>query len=116
VAQYLNSLQAYQDQVKLIQDQFRSEMELYESQADIFQAEMADYQTARLTYESARATAVTSAESIIGGIKDEFGWAFVNKGDSKIFWPWLFKTWVGQLILIGIYFGIILFVFKRKDT
>jgi hypothetical protein len=116
MVQYLNSLQSYQDEVTLIQDQYRSQMGLYEAQADMYQAQMEDYQKARLTYESARNSAVATAEGVIKGIKKEFGWAFVNKDDPDAFWPWMVGTWVSQVILIGVYFVLILFLIKRKDA
>ena len=116
MVQYLNALQAYQDEVTLIQDQFRNEMKLYEAQADVFKAQMEDYQKARLEYESARNTAVASAEGLIENVNKEFGWAFINMDDSNTFWSWLVKTWTAQSIIIGVYFVLILLVIKRKDA
>ena len=115
MVQYLNSLKAYQDEVTLIQDQFRSQLELYEAQADVFKAQMEDYQKARLSYEAARNSAVATAEGIIESVKKEFGWAFVNKDDPDVFWSWIATLWLAQLILIGVYFVLILFLIKRKD-
>jgi ABC-type multidrug transport system ATPase subunit len=116
MVQYLNALQSYQDEVTLIQDQYRSEMKLYEAQAEMYQAQMEDYQKARLSYESARESAVASAEGMIKSMNKEFGWAFVNKNDPDIYWPWLVTTWVSQMVLIGVYFLLILILIKRKDT
>ncbi len=65
---------------------------------------------------SARNSAVATAEGVIKSIKKEFGWAFVNKHDPDIFWPWMVNTWVSQAVLIGVYFVIILFLIKRKDA
>jgi len=115
MVQYLNALQDYQDEVTLIQDEFRNQLELYESRADVFQARMEDYQKTRLSYEAARNTAVASAEGMIENVKKEFGWAFVNKDDPDVFWPWIAKLWLAQAILIGVYFVLILFLIKRKD-
>ncbi len=116
MVQYLNALQSYQDEVKLIQDQYRSEMQLYEAQAGMYQTQMEAFQKDRLAYESARNSAVATAEGVIKGIKKEFGWAFVNKHDPEIFWPWMVNQWVSQTVLIGVYFVIILFLIKRKDA
>jgi ABC-type multidrug transport system ATPase subunit/pSer/pThr/pTyr-binding forkhead associated (FHA) protein len=116
MVQYLNALQAYQDDVALIQDQYRSEIELYEAQADVFKAQMEDYQETRLEYEAARSTAINSAESVIGSVRDEFGWAYVNKHDAQVFWRWLLGTWAGQLVLILVYIVLILLLIKRKDV
>ncbi len=116
MVQYLNALQSYQDEVKLIQDQYRSEMQLYEAQAGMYQTQMETFQKDRLAYESARNSAVATAEGVIKGMKKEFGWAFVNKHDPDIFWPWMLNTWVSQTVLISVYFVIILFLIKRKDA
>ncbi len=82
---YLNALKAYQDEVGLLQDQYRSDMELYEAKAKVFEAQMEDYQSARLTYEGARAEAINTAEGLIKNVREEFGWAFVNKNDPEVF-------------------------------
>jgi ABC transport system ATP-binding/permease protein len=111
---YLNALQSYQDDVKLIQDQYRSAMELYEAQADFYQAEMEEYQSARLAYEGARKMAVNSAEGVIEAVRKEFGWAFVNREDPAVFWPWMYGTWASQGLLIGVYCLLILILIKRK--
>lgn len=116
MVQYLNALKAYQDDVTLIQEQYKSDMALYESKAEVYQAQIEDYQQARLTYESARGAAVQSAEGLIENISKEFGWAYVNKEDTAEFRSWLLKTWGAQVILIGVYFVLILFLIKRKDT
>ena len=91
-------------------------MELYEAQAGVYQAQMEEFQKSRLAYESARNSAVATAEGVIEAVNKEFGWAFVNKSDPDIFLPWLVNTWVSQSVLIGVYFVIILFLIKRKDT
>lgn len=116
MVQYLNSLKAYQDEVTAIQNAYKSAMELYESQANVYQAEMEDYQKAVLKYESARNSAVQHAEGVIAGVKDSFGWGWVNKSDPEAYRSWLIKVWGAQLILIGVYIAIILFMIKRKDN
>lgn len=116
MVQYLNALQSYQDEVAIIQDQYRSEMNLYEAQAELYQAEMEAYTTDLTEYETARNSAVERAEGVIKSVREEFGWAWVNKSDPDIFYPWLYKTWGAQLIICGVYFVIILFLIKRKDN
>jgi hypothetical protein len=90
-------------------------MELYEARAEVYQAEMEAYQKDVLSYETARGTAVQQAEGVIGSVREEFGWAYVNKGDPAGFRTWLVKTWGAQGALVGIYVIIILFLIKRKD-
>ncbi|MBI4927108.1 MAG: FHA domain-containing protein, partial [Anaerolineae bacterium] len=81
MVKYLNALQAYQDDVTIIQENYKAQMDLYESQGAVYQAEMEQYQEDILQYETARNSAVERAEGMIGGTRDEFGWAFVNKKD-----------------------------------
>jgi hypothetical protein len=116
MVQYMNALNSYQDEVKLIQDQFRSEMDLYRAQADVYKAQMAEYQTEKISYDAARNTAVSSAEALIQGNVDTMGWAFVDTRDTSNLLKWITKTWVAQLIIIGVYFVIILLFIKRKDA
>jgi len=116
MVQYMNALNSYQEEVELIQDQFRSQMDLYRSQADVYTAQVKDYQAAKVTYDAARNTAVGSAEALIQGNVDTMGWAFVNVRDLSNLITWISKTWLAQLIIIGIYFIIILALFKRKDS
>jgi hypothetical protein len=115
MVQYMNSLEAYQKEVDEIQTSYKNAMKLYESQAEVYESQMADYQEAKLEYEGARAEAVNSAEGLIENVKKEIGWAFVNKNDPKVYWPWLITTWGAQSIIILVYFILILVIFKRKD-
>ncbi len=115
MAKYLTSLQAYQDEVKLIQDNYRSQMELYESQTKIYQAEMEQYQKDVLVYETARNSAVERAEGVIGGVFDEFGWAYVDKDNPATYRTFLATVWGGQGVLVAVYIAIILALIKRKD-
>jgi ABC-type multidrug transport system ATPase subunit len=115
MVKYLNALQAYQDNVTLIQDDYRSQMELYESQADVYQAQMEKYQKNLITYEAARNSAVQYAEGVISSVKEQFGWAFVNKHDPAKFRAWLVEVWGAQAGLVTIFIIIILILIKRKD-
>jgi ABC-type multidrug transport system ATPase subunit/pSer/pThr/pTyr-binding forkhead associated (FHA) protein/uncharacterized membrane protein len=116
MVQYMNALSSYQDEVQLLQDQFRSEMDLYRSQADVYAAQMEDYQTEKITYDAARNTAVSSAEALIEGNVETMDWAFVDTSDTNNLITWISKTWIAQLIIIGVYFVLILLFIKRKDA
>jgi ABC-type multidrug transport system ATPase subunit/pSer/pThr/pTyr-binding forkhead associated (FHA) protein len=116
MVQYLNALQSYQDEVALIQEQYKSAMGLYEAQAELYQAEMESYATERLEYESARNGAVERAEGVIESVREEFGWAWVDKSKPDVFYPWLYTAWGAQIIISAVYFVIILFLIKRKDN
>ncbi len=116
VIQYMNSLQSYQDDVKVLQDQFRSSMDLYRAQADLYTAQMEDYQTALVSYEGRRAEAVNGAEAMIKSNIDIMGWTFVDVRNTTVLLKWITNTWVAQLIIIAVYFGLILVFIKRKDA
>lgn len=116
MAQYLNALSSYQTDVKDIQDSYRNQMDLYRSQADVFESQMAKYQEDVARYNIARVSAVRAAEGIIGSVTDQYGWAWVNKDDPAIYYPWLLNTWFAQLKIVAAYFVVILFLIKRKDV
>jgi ABC-type multidrug transport system ATPase subunit/pSer/pThr/pTyr-binding forkhead associated (FHA) protein len=116
MVQYLNALIAYQDDVKNIQDNYRNQMDLYQTMADVYKSQMVKYQNDLATYTVARVSAVKAAEGIIKGVTDKIGWAFVNEKDPKIYFPWLFNTWISQVELVAVYLVIILILIKRKDV
>jgi hypothetical protein len=39
----------------------------------------------------------------------------VDKNDPEKFWPFIYKTWIAQGIIIGVLFVLILVFQKRKD-
>ena len=115
MVQYLNALQAYQDDVAVIQNDYKNQMALYELQAKVYQAKMEQYQEDVLKYEAARNSAVERAEGEIAAVSDKFSWAFVNKSAAAGYRAWLTRVWGSQLIIIGVFIAIILFLIKRKD-
>jgi hypothetical protein len=116
VAQYLNALQSYQDDVARIQDDYKNQMSLYETQAKVYQEEMVSYQEELSKWNITRNSAVKGAEGLIDSITAEFGWAWVDKDDPEVFYPWIIRTWVAQVIIILVYFVAILVLMKRKDA
>ena len=116
MVQYLNSLVSYQNQVKIIQDKYRNQMNLYQVMADVYKSQMTKYQEDRAKYEVARISAVNTAEGHIEGAAASFSWAFVNKKNPAIYYPWLFQTWFAQLVVVVVYLAIILYLIKRKDV
>ncbi len=115
MTQYMNAIGAYQEDVSQIQELYKSEMSIYEAESEIYQAEMETYQEDYTAWEVARTGAVGGAEGLIESLKGEFGWAWVNKEDSGIFWSWMLTAWSAQMIIIVIYIGVILILVKRKD-
>jgi ABC transport system ATP-binding/permease protein len=116
MAQYINALVSYQDNVKNIQDNYQNQIALYQVQADVYKSEITKYQEDLAKYDVARISAVNTAEGNIQGTSASYSWAFVNKKDPKIYFPWLFKTWFAQIEIVAVYFVAILFLIKRKDV
>jgi ABC-type multidrug transport system ATPase subunit/pSer/pThr/pTyr-binding forkhead associated (FHA) protein len=116
LVQYFNALQDYQKQATNIQDNYRAQMGLYQVEADVYKSKMIKYQEDMAKFNVARISAVNTAEGNINGILEKYGWAFVNKSDPKIYFPWLLNTWLAQLIIVAVYFVIILILIKRKDV
>jgi hypothetical protein len=116
MAQYLNALVSYQNDVKNIQDNYQNQMDLYQVMADVYKSQITKYQEDLAKYDVARISAVNTAEGTIQGISDSYSWAFVNKNDPKIYFPWLFKTWLAQVEIVAVYFLVILYLIKRKDV
>jgi ABC transport system ATP-binding/permease protein len=116
MAQYLNALSSYQNEVTNIQDDYRNKIDLYKAQADVYSEQMRAYQEDLARYNIARFSAVKGGEGIINSITKVYGWAWVNKHEPAIYFPWLFNTWFAQLKIILVYFLLILFFIKRKDV
>ena len=116
MAQYLNALVSYQEDVKNIQDNYRNQMDLYKTMADVYQSEMTKYQIDLANYTVARVSAVRVSEGTIQGYTGDLGWTFVNKDNPEIYFPWLFTTWFAQVVIVAVYFVIILVFIKRKDV
>jgi ABC-type multidrug transport system ATPase subunit len=116
MAQYLNALSSYQNDVRDIQDGYRNQVDLYRSQADVYESQMAKYQEDIARYNIARVSAVKGAEGIMSAVTGQYGWAWVDKDDPAIYFPWLFNSWFAQLRIVAVYFVIILWLIKRKDV
>jgi hypothetical protein len=77
---------------------------------------MLQYQEELAKYTVARVTAVSAGEGLIYGVAIQSQWAWVDKSNPKIYYPWLFKTWIAQTILVAAYFIICLILVKSKDV
>jgi len=115
MVEYLNALSSYQDTVKDIQDNYQNQMDLYQTMADLYKSQMTKYEEDLASYDIARVSAVKGGEGVIQGNEDQYGWAWVNKNDPFIYFPWLFQTWFAQVVIVAVYFVIILYLIKRKD-
>jgi ABC-type multidrug transport system ATPase subunit len=115
-AEYAAAVQTWLEEVQTIQEQSKVEFAAYEAEAQIFQAQMVDYQTELINWQIARAAAVEPAEGLVGQVKKDFGWTFVDKDDTAAYGQMLVSTWSAQLIISGVLFGLILLLIKRKDV
>jgi hypothetical protein len=116
MTKYLNALGEHQQEIEQIQEVYKGEIAIYEAETEVFQAEMADYQEEYTEWEVTRSSAIGGAEGLIESINEEFGWAWVDKDDPDIFWPWLFRAWLAQTIIILSFIGLTLVMIKRKDV
>jgi hypothetical protein len=116
MAQYLNALSSYQNLTKDIQDAYRNQIDLYRSQSDVYQSQMEKYQEDIARYNISRVSAVKGAEGIMGSVTTQYGWAWVDKDDPAIYFPWLVNTWFAQSKIVLAYFVIVLWLIKRKDV
>lgn len=116
VVQYMNALNKYQEDVGKVQNNYRSQMDVYQATTAIYQGQIVKYQEELAHYTVARVTAISSGEGLIEAARGQIGWAWVNKRDPNIYFPWLFKTWIAQVILVMAYFIVILILMKMKDV
>jgi hypothetical protein len=114
MAEYARQLEAYQQQVDSLQTAYQQQLAAYQAQATQYQAGIQAYQAALANWNIARSTAVGKAESVLGRFHEDFGWAFVDKGDSQLFWSRLLLTWGAQALVIAVMFFITLFAIARK--
>jgi ABC transport system ATP-binding/permease protein len=116
VVQYLNSLKEYQEDVTTIQNDYQTQMDIYEATANIYQSQMIQYQEDLANYTVARVTAVSAGEALIDGVAVQSEWAWVNKRDPNVYFPWVFRTWIAELILVVAYFTVCMILVKSKDV
>ena len=116
MAEYLATLREYQTEVETLQIQAEADFARYESELGLYQAEVVSYQQAMIARQAAEAAAVQPAEGILEVFSRDLRWAFVDQDDPGAYWPFLFKTWGAQLLIIGLLFGGILLLQKRKDV
>jgi ABC transport system ATP-binding/permease protein len=116
VVEYLDTLKQYEKEVSGIQENYRNQINLYQNTVTIYQVHLVQYQEDLAQYTIARAAAVSAGEALIDGVAVQADWSWVDKRDPNIYFPWLFKTWIAQLILVALYFFIILILVKSKDV
>jgi ABC-type multidrug transport system ATPase subunit len=115
VADYLEELQDYQTRVKKIQADSEAEFAAYEAEIEVYRAQVISYQEELVNWQITREAAVLPAEGLIGTFDNDFRWTFVDKDNPKKFWPFIYKTWIAQGVIISVLFFAILILQKRKD-
>jgi hypothetical protein len=116
MASFFEAVQDYQAEVELIQQDYENQIEEFQAKADIFKAQAEVYQEERATWEIERNAAVGKAEGLISTFNEDFGWAFVDKGNAAAYRTKLLNAWAMQLIFQLTCFGLILFVMNRNVT
>jgi hypothetical protein len=115
MAQFLQDLQAHQAQVEQIEAGYKAQLADYQAKADTFAADATAFQKALGEWEIKRNTAVNKAESLIDLFHRDFGWAFVDKDDSRAFGVKIVTAWGVQVLMIAIMLALILVSVYRKD-
>jgi ABC-type multidrug transport system ATPase subunit/pSer/pThr/pTyr-binding forkhead associated (FHA) protein len=115
MTEYLEALRLYQEETDLIREAYEAEIESHQARAEVYEAEVKAYQEELIEWQTARNSAVGEAEGLIGSIRNEFGWTFVNKDDPAAFWQRIMTTWAAQGAIILVLFALILIFIKRKD-
>jgi ABC-type multidrug transport system ATPase subunit/pSer/pThr/pTyr-binding forkhead associated (FHA) protein len=136
MATYFEELEACRKETETIQDEFNAERAVFEGEMDIYQARLeqfevdyaayqtaeAEYQRKVFEYEAAKKAhqqvlegSAAPVEGAINLYNRDFGWLFVDSGNSSVFFNTLIKTWAAQLVIISILFVLIVVLQKRKD-
>jgi len=115
MAQYMNDMQAYQDEVNRIRLQYERDVNTYKQKTDDYQAALEGYSDEYAEWQSARTEAIGQAEGVIGNIYEDFGWAFVDWNDPVAYTFKIGTRWAAQGSASLLLFVIILIVQKVKD-
>ena len=106
----------YNAEVTRLQDDYKAEMDEWQPENDDYRSAIETYEKDLTDLEVKRAIAIGTAESTIERYKDDFGWTFLNKDDKKVYYPGLLKLWLAQIVIIGIHFGVTVYVLKHRDV
>jgi ABC-type multidrug transport system ATPase subunit/pSer/pThr/pTyr-binding forkhead associated (FHA) protein len=116
VADYLAALQDYQTLVEQIQADAEAEFAEYESEIEVYQAQVVSFQEELVNWQITREAAALPAEGLIYTFAKDFSWTFVDKNNPDKFWPFIYRTWIVQGVIISVLFFAILLLQKRKDS
>ena len=116
MAEYFGALQRYQDEATRLQDLYRAQMTAYQAEADLYEAQSKAYQEERTTWMMTRTGTIEAAEGMLETFHDDFGWTFIDKSDPYAFLARIARTWLAQLVIIGVLLGAVFVAVKRKDV
>ena len=112
VAEYLQALQIYQEEVQQLQVNAGDQFAAYEQEIGLYQAQAVEYNQALANLQ----TMTVPAEGVLRAFHRDFGWAFVDKSDFAAYSSKLVISWAAQGVYSGILLVAILILQKRKDT
>ncbi len=115
IAQYLNALQDYQKSVGQIQADYAQQLAVYQSEADLYKAQASAYQKELSTWYTRRTAAVGATEAMITGVRDRFGWAFVDKNDRQAYIYSLVEAWAAMGLIDLLLFVVMIWRLKQGD-
>jgi ABC-type multidrug transport system ATPase subunit/pSer/pThr/pTyr-binding forkhead associated (FHA) protein len=115
LTQYLEALRVYQEETEQIRLDYEGEILAHQARAEVYASTVTAYQEDLIDWQTARNSAVGEAEAVIGAVRDELGWTFVNKENSAIYWSRIGTTWAAQGVISLVFFGLILLFIRRKD-
>lgn len=116
VAEYLDDLQDYQDEVGVIEADYRAEIAIFESEIEVYQVQVEQAVEAQVQWQIGQASAVEPAEGLLNQYQMLFGWAFVDKENAGEYFGKLASTWFAQIAIMGVLVVLILVLIKRKDV
>jgi hypothetical protein len=116
MAEYLATLENYQQETNQIRQAYEAEVELYKAKSDIYRVEVTNFQEAITEWEIARTSAIGAAEGLLGNLREDMGLNFMNKEDTDGFYTSVGKTWLANSLLVVAMFFLILILMKRKDV
>jgi ABC transport system ATP-binding/permease protein len=116
ITQYTQALIAFQQTAQTTFDDFRNQLQLYQASADVYAGQSRVYAEELFNYLGRRQFAAAAGEFAIQRGKDQFDWAWVDKDNPSLYRAWLMNTWLHQIAICLVYFGLILFFIKRKDV
>lgn len=121
--EYREALKAWQVEAEAIQAGYRADIEVYRAELKVFEAEVQAYQERftnrereRVQWQISQESSVLPAEELIRQFNEGYGWTFVDKNNSDAYPLTVYRTWMAQMVIIGVLLVLIVVLQKRKDA